>query len=97
MERAGLDDLVIVGFRFFSTLLGVRVASFPAAALRAVGHGFVFVSLAPRWVLLLLRSGASARVARCWELARGWREVATSTFLAMLACSRRIYKLWRLV
>ena len=54
MERAGLDDLVILGFRFFPTLLGVRVASFPAAALRAVGHGFVPVSLAPRWVLLFL-------------------------------------------
>ena len=48
MERAGLDDLVVFGFRFFSTLLGVRVASFTAAALGSVGHGFVFVC---RWRL----------------------------------------------
>jgi hypothetical protein len=74
LERAGLDDLVVLGFRFFSTLLGVRVASFTAAALRTVGHCCCVVSLAPRWVLLFFAQrcvfsrgsllGTRARLAR---------------------------------
>ena len=81
MECTGLDDLVILGFRFFSTLLGVRVASFPAAALRASDMYFV---VAPRClagcVLLLLRSGALL-VGSLLRNQRGWREVATTAFL----------------
>ena len=95
MERPGLDDLIVLGFRFFSTLLGVRVAALAAAALRAVGHCCCVVSLAPRCLGLFLRSGASSRVARCWELARGWREVSTTAFFVTFSVLASNYELWR--
>ena len=46
---AALHHFIVVGFRFFSTLLGIGISSFAAAALRAVGHCCCVVSLAPRW------------------------------------------------
>ena len=42
-----------------------------------------------------LRSGASSRVARCWELARGWREVATTAFFVIFSVLASNYELWR--
>ena len=95
MERAGLDDLVILGLGLFTALLGVRVAALAAAALGTVRHWHACASLAPRWVLLFLAQRCVFSRARCWELARGWREVATTAFFVIFSVLASNYELWR--